>query len=358
MKRRTVYQKSLSVRSHLAAETFGKHFLIWIVGAFFFIPFLWMISTSLKANTDIGRVPPNFIPMDTKMVEIDGQDFPVYRYSLDDGTQIEVAVLGFEGEQARAVDPSAPDEVMILPKDRLEEVLVISFHWENFPEAMQRAERPGINVNYLTYLKNSLIIAFFSVIGTLISCTPVAYAFARIRFPGREALFIVVLASMMLPFQVTMIPLFRLFNEVLGWGDSFLPLIVPTFFANAYDIFLLRQFFRTIPEEMCDAARVDGASEWQIFSKIVLPLSIPILSTIAVFTFLWAWNDFTGPLIFLQSHQNYTMALGLQDFQGQRQVLWNLLMAASVVFTVPIIIAFFFLQKQFIQGIKLTGLKE
>jgi multiple sugar transport system permease protein len=162
----------------------------------------------------------------------------------------------------------------------------------------------------------------------------------------------------MLPFQVTMIPLYLFFNDFLHWGDSFLPLIVPTFFANAYDVFLLRQFFKTIPEELSDAARVDGASEFAIFRQIVLPLSIPVLATVTVFTFLWAWNDFQGPLLYLTSPRNFTMALGLSDFQSQRSVAWNLLMAASVVFTVPIVIAFFFAQRTFIQGIKLTGLKE
>jgi len=209
-----------------------------------------------------------------------------------------------------------------------------------------------------TMFKNSLIIAFFSIVGTLISNTPVAYAFARIKFPGRDLIFILVLATIMLPFQVTMIPLYLMFNDFLHWGDSFLPLIVPAFFANAYDIFLLRQFFRTIPEEMSDAARVDGASEWQIFTQIMLPLSVPVLATITVFTFLWAWNDFTGPLLFLTSPRNFTMALGLQDFQGQHTMVWNQMMAAATVFTLPIVIAFFFAQKTFIQGIKLTGLKE
>ena len=149
-----------------------------------------------------------------------------------------------------------------------------------------------------------------------------------------------------------------LFNDFLHWGDSFLPLIIPTFFSNAYDVFLLRQFFRTTPEEMCDAARVDSASEWQIFTRIVLPLSVPVLATVTVFTFLWVWNDFTGPLLFLTSPKNFTMALGLQDFQSQRTMVWNQLMTAATVFTVPIVIAFFFAQKTFIQGIKLTGSKE
>ena len=186
-----------------------------------------------------------------------------------------------------------------------------------------------------------------------------AYAFARIRFPGRDCLFIFVLATMMLPFQVTMIPLYLFFNEFLHWGDTFLPLIVPDLLCQRLGClpaapvlpYHSRRDVQTLPAWM---ALPNG----DIFTRIVLPLSVPVLATITVFTFLWAWNDFQGPLLFLTSPRNFTMALGLQDFQGQRTVVWNLLMAASVVFTIPIIIAFFFAQKTFIQGIKLTGLKE
>ncbi|HEX9118455.1 MAG TPA: carbohydrate ABC transporter permease, partial [Anaerolineae bacterium] len=176
--------------------------------------------------------------------------------------------------------------------------------------------------------------------------------------PGRDFLFICVLGTLMLPPQVTLIPQFIFFNDVLHWGNSFLPLLVPTFFANGYDTFLLRQFYRTIPEDLCDAARIDGASEWGVFALIVLQLSKPALAVVIITTFLFHWNDFLSPLIYLTSPKNFTMALGLADFQGQRQIIWNLLMAASVIFTLPIVIAFFFAQKQFIQGIKLTGIKE
>src|SRR5690606_19363484 len=152
---------------------------------------------------------------------------------------------------------------------------------------------------FWTYVQNSVIIAIFSIIGTLISCAPAAYGFGRLKWPGRDLIFYIVLATLCLPFQVTMIPLYIVFTTWLGWGNTFLPLIVPTFFGNAFDIFLLRQFFRTIPDELADAARVDGASEFRIFWNIMLPLSVPVLATISVFTFLWAWNDFQGPLIYL-----------------------------------------------------------
>jgi multiple sugar transport system permease protein len=343
-------------------KDFFSHGLIIAVGAFFLVPFLWMILTSFKSDSDIFRTPPRWLPYDNVKVEINGQEYPLYNVKTPEGIK-QYAALKIEGGVADFVDPANPDVVIPTELQQgaervAEAVMKISFRWQNYPDAMNRGSRPTVGTSFWTYLKNSLIIAVFSIVGTLVSNTPVAYAFARIKFPGRDLLFIFVLATMMLPFQVTMIPIYLFFNDFLGWGDSFLPLIIPTFFANAYDVFLLRQFFKTIPEEMCDAARVDGASEWQIFTQIVLPLSTPVLATITVFTFLWAWNDFTGPLLFLTSPKNFTMALGLQDFQGQHTMMWNQMMAAATIFTIPIIVAFFFAQKTFIQGIKLTGTKE
>ena len=339
-----------------------SHGLIIFVGMFFAVPFLWMLLTSFKSDKDVFHTPPRWLPHDAVRVEIKGEEYPLYNVKTPDGVK-QYAALKIESGVAYFVDPANPDEVIPTElqqgTERVAELVEeISFRWQNFPDAMNRGSRPGVGASFWVYFKNSLIVAFFTIVGTLVSNTPVAYAFARLKFPGRDILFVIILATMMLPFQVTMIPIYLLFNDKLGWGDTFLPLIIPTFFANAWDVFLLRQFFKTIPEEMCDAARVDGASEWQIFTQIILPLSTPVLATITVFTFLYAWNDFTGPLLFLNSPRNFTMALGLQDFQGQKTIVWNQLMAAATVFTLPIIIAFFFAQKTFIQGIKLTGSKE
>jgi len=339
-----------------------SHGLIIFVGMFFAVPFLWMLLTSFKSDKDVFHTPPRWLPHDAVRVEINGEEYPLYNVKTPDGLK-QYAALKIESGVAYFVDPANPDEVIPTElqqgTERVAELVEeISFRWQNFPDAMNRGSRPGVGASFWVYFKNSLIVAFFTIVGTLVSNTPVAYAFARLKFPGRDILFVIILATMMLPFQVTMIPIYLLFNDKLGWGDTFLPLIIPTFFANAWDVFLLRQFFKTIPEEMCDAARVDGASEWQIFTQIILPLSTPVLATITVFTFLYAWNDFTGPLLFLNSPRNFTMALGLQDFQGQKTIVWNQLMAAATVFTLPIIIAFFFAQKTFIQGIKLTGSKE
>ena len=339
-----------------------SHGLIIFVGMFFAVPFLWMLLTSFKSDKDVFHSPPRWLPHDAVRVEINGEEYPLYNVKTPDGVK-QYAALKIESGVAYFVDPANPDVVIPTELQQGAErvaqlVEEISFRWQNFPDAMNSGSRPGVGASFWVYFRNSLIVAFFTIIGTLISNTPVAYAFARLKFPGRDILFVIILATMMLPFQVTMIPIYLLFNDTLGWGDTFLPLIIPTFFANAWDVFLLRQFFKTIPEEMCDAARVDGASEWQIFTQIVLPLSTPVLATITVFTFLYAWNDFTGPLLFLNSPRNFTMALGLQDFQGQKTIIWNQLMAAATVFTLPIIVAFFFAQRTFIQGIKLTGSKE
>ncbi|NSW52396.1 MAG: carbohydrate ABC transporter permease [Anaerolineae bacterium] len=352
--------RSKRIRGWLKAS--ASHAVINFVGLFFVIPFVWMVVTAFKSNQDVFHTPPRWLPYDYVYAAIDGQRYPLYRVQTADGEK-ELAALKIDSGVGIFADPANPSELYEVKIQEgglvmAEAIMHVSFRWQNFPDAMQRGSRPGVGANFWVYFKNSLIIAGFTIIGTLLANTPVAYAFARIKFPGRDVLFILVLATMMLPYQVTMIPMYKLFNEILGWGNTFLPLIIPSFFANAYDVFLLRQFFRTIPEEMCDAARVDGASEWQIFTRIVLPLSVPVLATVTVFTFLWAWNDFTGPLLFLNSPDKFTMALGLRDFQGQRTMVWNQLMAASIMFTVPIIIAFFFAQKTFIQGIKLTGSKE
>ncbi len=343
-------------------QSLFSHALINFIGLFFLVPFLWMLITAFKSNQDVFHTPPRWLPYDNLFVEVNGREYPLYNVQTPDGVKQLAALKIVEGV-GTFVDPDNPGpevqyEIQQGETKIAEPIMHVSFRWRNFPDAMNRASRPSIDASFWVYFKNSLVIAFFTIIGTLLSNAPVAYAFARLKFPGRDVLFVIVLATMMLPYQVTMIPLYLFFNNFLHWGDTFLPIIVPAFFANAYDVFLLRQFFRTIPEEMCDAARVDGASEWQIFTQLILPLSVPVLATVTVFTFLWAWNDFTGPLLFLTSPRHFTMALGLQDFQSQRTLIWNQLMAAATVFTIPIVIAFFFAQKTFIQGIKLTGSKE
>jgi multiple sugar transport system permease protein len=211
-------------------------------------------------------------------------------------------------------------------------------------------------VTFLTYLSNTLIVALLSVIGTLVSSSLVAYGLSRIQWRGRTTLFNITLATMMVPFPVLMVPLYGVFRS-LGWIGTLLPLWVPAFFGGAFNIFLLRQFFLTIPAELSDAARIDGCSEFGIFWRVILPLSRPALSVVALFTFLGAWNDFLGPLIFLTEPQTFTMPLGLQQYRSQfGGSEWHLLMAASALLVMPVILLFFFAQKTFIQGISTTGM--
>jgi len=226
--------------------------------------------------------------------------------------------------------------------------------WDNYAEVWRR-------VPFGTFTLNTLTIALLSVLGTLLTSSLVAYSFARFRYPGRDAFFMLTLSTMMLPYEVTLIPQYLLFNR-LGWLDSFLPLIVPYWFGgNAFSIFLMRQFFMTIPRDLDDAARIDGASFLRIFWNVLLPLSGPILATLAVIGFIAHWNDFLGPLIYLDSRTNFTVALGLRYFQNAAGLggdpMEHLLMAASVTFTLPCILIFFLAQRYFVRGIVLSGVK-
>jgi multiple sugar transport system permease protein len=223
-------------------------------------------------------------------------------------------------------------------------------HFENFKQALSM-------MNFPVLLKNTLTITILALTGQLISCSLVGFGFARLRFPGREFLFFVLLSTMMLPAMVTEIPRFILFTK-LGWVDTFYPLTVPAFFGgSAFFIFLLRQFFRSIPIDLDEAARIDGCSSLRIYSQIIMPLSKPVLTTVVLFSFIWNWNDFWGPLIYLRSANNKTLAIGLTVFQGMYQTEYHYLMAATLVVLLPVIILFIIAQRYFVKGIVMTGLK-
>ncbi|AEE95970.1 carbohydrate ABC transporter permease [Mahella australiensis] len=221
--------------------------------------------------------------------------------------------------------------------------------WGNYPEALQ-------SIPFLKYTMNTVFITVVAMAGAIVSSSLVAYSFARLKWPGRDIWFIILLATMMLPGQVTMIPVFVMYKN-LGWINTYAPLTVPYFFGSAFYIFLLRQFFRTIPMELSDSAKIDGCSEFRIYWKIILPLSKPALATVAIFTFMGVWNDFVGPLIYLNDTDKFTLALGLRSFQMQYGTRWNLMMAAAIVAALPTLIIFFLCQKYFIEGITLTGIK-
>lgn len=258
-----------------------------VASAFFMIPFIWLLSTSLKPLTQIFTFPPEWIPR------------PIL--------------------------------------------------WSNYSRAVEY-------IPFWTYLKNTAIITIVSTLGVIISCPLVAYSFAKLEYRGRGILFFVTLAVMMIPGQVTMIPLFLLFTK-LGWVGTPLPLIVPQFFGVPIYIFLLRQFFMGLPDALREAARLDGASEFRIYLQIMFPLAKSAILAVALFQFMGSWTDFMGPLLYLTNEPSYTVSLGLQQFQSQKGSEWGLLMAVSTLMTLPIIVLFFFLQKTFISGITFSGIK-
>jgi multiple sugar transport system permease protein len=221
--------------------------------------------------------------------------------------------------------------------------------WHNYGDAI---DAMGY---FWRYTRNSLFLCAMSVIGTVLSSALVAYGFSRIEWKGRDKIFLVLLATMMVPFPVLMVPTYNLFKH-LGWIGTFRPLWVPAFFAGAFNVFLLRQFFLGLPQEMSEAARIDGCNELQIFFRIILPLCRPALLVVALFQFMYTWNDFLGPLIYLAEQKDYTLALGLQSFESQNGgTAWNQLMAASTMVVLPVIVLFFLAQRSFIEGIATTG---
>jgi ABC-type glycerol-3-phosphate transport system permease component len=230
--------------------------------------------------------------------------------------------------------------------------------WIPAPPHPENYVRVADIVPLARYLANSLLVTGAVIVGTLVSCVLPAYAFARLRFPGRDIIFLVLISSLLIPPMATLVPQFVLFHR-LGWYNTLFPLIVPAFFGNAFFIFLLRQFFLGISPDLEDAARIDGAGYLRVLWDIVLPLSRPALATVAIFTFVWTWNDFFSPLVYLSDNELFTMPLGLVFFQGgpqsPRQI--HLLMAMSVIVVAPCIALYFFAQRAFIQGIVFTGLK-
>lgn len=217
--------------------------------------------------------------------------------------------------------------------------------WENFVKTWESAP-------FDLYTVNTLTITVLVVIGQVFVNSFIAYGFAKIPFKGRNVLFTIVLSTMMIPGFVTLIPQYVLFSK-LGWINTYFPLVIPAFFGSAFNIFLLRQFYMTIPNEMIEAARMEGASHFLIWRKIGIPLTKPALATVAIFSFNGAWNDFLGPLLYVNNEKLYTLQLGLQVFKGEMNTQWNYLMAGSLLVLLPVIILFFFFQKYFIDGINL-----
>ena len=274
-----------------------------------------------------------------------------------DGTAFEGKVVEEMDDGHRRVAFMSPQslvgkEQVFAPAD-LEPVRHIGLRWQNYPDAL--SFMPPETAGGLVYLKNTLILVVMSVLGTILSSSIVAYAFSRMRFPGRDWLFAVLLSTMMLPAAVTLLPQFLIFRQ-LNWIDTLYPLWVPAFFASAFNVFLLRQFFKGIPMELEDAAKIDGCSYAKTFWSVMLPQIKPALAVISIWTFMGAWNNFMGPLIYVNSPENMPLSYALQLFQGDRTNEPGLLMAFATLCMVPVLAVFFFAQRYFIEGVTLSGL--
>jgi len=323
--------------------------ILCVLALLFAAPFLWMVSTSFKHESRIfmrSGEAPQWLPTTERL---DEQGRAVVRFEGKEG----VRVAGDDGEPVFTARGQAVIEVegerLEVWNEEFETVQQLGIHWENYPRAFEMIDF-GLN------LRNTLFICCTVVLGTIVSCSLVAYSFARIPWRGRNALFLLVISTMMMPYTVTLVPLFVLYRE-LGWTGTFLPLIVPYCLGTPFYIFLLRQFFMGIPHELSAAARIDGCSEFGIYWRIVLPLAKPALAATALFMFLFQWGDFLNPLIYLQDDRQWTLALALQNFQSNHESAWGPLMAMTTVMTLPIIVLFFFAQRTFIQGITMSGLK-
>jgi multiple sugar transport system permease protein len=245
------------------------------------------------------------------------------------------------------------DETMTSPPKWIPDRMQVS----NYSDAVTYGSKELGYIPFLRYAQNSVLLAILCITGSVISNSLVGYAFGCLDWKGKRWLFALTLATMMVPGPILIVPLYKLFRD-FGWIGTFRPLWVPTFFGSAFNIFLLRQFFMAIPKELSEAAILDGASPFGVFLKVIIPLAKPALTVVAVFTFLWSWNDFLGPLLYLTDQRNFTVSLGLQAFQNQHTgTPWNLLMAASLMVIAPVIVVYFVAQKAFVQGISTTGLK-
>ncbi len=313
------------------------------------VPLAFMISTSLKDPAQLRSDANTLIPRKPKTVEINSERFNLYQVTVN-GVSSEMAMIKKAPEgMAFFANPSNPDELIGLKLNDQTPLYVLDIHWENYPEALTA-------MPFFRYLANTLIVTFVGMFGMLFSSSLVAYGFSRFRARWMNVLFLVLLSTIMLPSQVRLIPIY-IFYQKLGWVNTLLPLIVPQFFANAYDVFLLRQFFMTIPLELDDAAKIDGANPLQILLYIILPQARPALVSVGIFHFLYAWNDFYEPLIFLHTRENWTLAVGLQTFDAIYTINTHLIMAVSVLMIFPPILLFFFSQKIFTQGVVFSGVK-
>jgi len=344
--------------SHMTGRKMLNKILITLVATFFLVLFLAplanMIFTSLKTMDQMTEAGAPIYPAEPAEFEYEGKTYPVYKVPLSDGSTQELALVKPGRKASVFVDPKNPDAGPIEWDGSwrtLERPWTWAPTWENYPEAWKQ-------INFPRLFFNTLMIAIIGIIGTLFSCILVAYGFARFRFPGRNILFTLLIATIFLPAAVTIVPTYWFFL-IIGWVGTWLPITVPHFFANAYNTFLLRQYFMTIPREIDEAAAIDGASPIRILTSVIVPMSKPVIIAVALFHLVFAWNDFFEPLIYLSTKPDLQpLAVGLARFNG----IWGsnppLVQAAALMTAILPIILFFFSQGIFMQGVVMTGVEK
>ncbi len=315
-----------------------------------FGPVLWLVISSFKTSAEVVKFPPRLLPYRQETVVVEGYDepLPLYTITLEDGTTAQLAQVRRIGLERQLIDPANPGEIIKARLEESEPVESVSFNLDNFVEGVE-------SFNFARYLRNSVVVTFFATLLTLLVNSMAAFALSKYQFRGRTAIFLVMISTLMVPLSVVLVPVFLVITKV-GWNNNLLGVIVPGA-ATPTGMFLLRQYMLTIPDELLDAARIDGASEWRIYSQIILPLSRPALAVLTIFSVMWRWNDFLWPLIVLSRSEMFTLQVGLNSFQGELNVQWHLILAMTVLTLLPITVVFAFLQKNITTGIATTGMK-
>jgi len=326
-------------------------YLYLTLGTFLmFGPVIWIVFASFKTEAEIYSFPPRLLPYQQETVVIPGYDdpLPLFEVPQEDGSMITAAKVRRVGLSATMVDPNTPDETFTYPDADLIPIEEVVWSLENYEEGIQ-------GFNFLRYFMNSLIVTVSATILTLTVNSMAAFSLSKYQYRGRNTIFLIIISTLMVPVSVILVPAFLLITQ-LGWNNNLLGVIIPGA-ATPTGVFLLRQYMLTIPDELMDAARIDGASEWRIYSQIVLPLSAPALAVLAIFSVMWRWNDFLWPKIVLTDSDYFTLQVGLNSFQGDLQVQWHLILAMTVLTIIPITLVFGVLQKYITTGIATTGMK-
>jgi len=326
-------------------------FTLAILGIFL-SPFLFMVFTSLKTQEQITIVGAPIYPAAPSFFEYEGEELEVFTVPLPDGSEENLAMFKKGRQESIFIDPRTLEEVTWQGSWRaLDRPWQVSPTWENYVEVWEAIEFPKL-------LWNTTFYAIMSEIGVLISCTLVAYGFSRFSFPGRDFLFVILVSTIFLPAAVTIIPTYTFFSQI-GWIGTWLPLLVPAFFANAYDVFLLRQYFLTLPRELDEAAMMDGAGPFRVLWSVIIPQSYPALMAITVFHIVYAWNDYFGPLIYLSTARDkWPISVALSTFNGIYGQEPQLIQAGAMMTLIIPLILFVVAQRFFIQGIVVTGVEK